>query len=107
MELTALRLQAAQLYVQGHSTEEVGRKMMISSSTVRRYLKHAGVPIRKKWSTDNGIRADGHKKCVKCDKWMDPSNYYKRKAGGLYSYCKPCDRERAAKDQKSKETLER
>lgn len=104
MEKAALRLQAANLYLEGNSTKEVGKLMQISSATVRRYLEHAAIPMRKRWSRDNGI-VNGRKRCPTCKTWKDKSQYYTRKAGGLYTYCKPCDRDRAVKDQRKNRVM--
>lgn len=90
----SVALNCVQLYIAGLSTAEVGRKLGVSSSTVLRHLKKQGVPTRKRWSTDNGVK-DGQKKCPMCNKWQPKSNFYSRKDGTPYSYCKPCDRERA------------
>jgi predicted DNA-binding protein (UPF0251 family) len=107
MERTALRLRAAKLYVEGNSTKEVAHMMGVSSATVRRYLQYAGVPMRKSWDRGKGIRSDGRKQCRKCDEWKASNDFYSRKSGGLYSYCKPCDRDRAVKDQKNNRQLKR
>ena len=107
MERTALRLQAASLYTEGNSTKEVAEMMMVSPATVRRYLHYAGVPMRKKWSKDDGFQSNGDKKCPMCNKWKGAGDYYSRKAGGLYSYCKPCDRDRAVKVQKKNREVKR
>jgi len=87
-------LEICELYGTGMSTGEVADRIGVDPSTIRRALKRQGVQLRKRWSAEHGVK-DGQKQCRMCNKWQPKENFYARKKGGLYSYCKPCDRERA------------
>lgn len=93
-ERAAIKLRAKELYLEGKSTEEVGKLVGKSPSVVNRYLKQQGVTMRKRWDRGHGIREDGKKQCPKCEQWKMADNdnfYWIEKNKRLSSYCKPCD----------------
>ena len=94
------------LYNAGLTTSEVGTKVGVSSSTVRRALKRNGVELRKNWRPSNGVK-DGQKQCRMCNKWKPRENFYTRKDGSPYSYCKPCDRDRSVKAGRKSRQIKR
>ena len=108
-----ISLQAIELYRQGKTSNEVGRIIGKSASTVCIYLKEHGVSRRDRSDRGGGGVVDGKKMCRDCEDWFILDDFYKfkdkeREEPRRSSYCKPCDKERAkASGRRSKKVRDR